>query len=605
MFRYGKIKDFFNLDKFQNESLRGSFALISGIFSIDKDEENSQKLRLAVQSLIIPIVRKNGNISGETMVILRKLAEENFSRPDTEKLLAELEKISPMPENDAVELLTQADPVKASSLAKFLLALAVETGFDSGEANCFTERVCTSLGMSEADFSNLSRQLIDSNTRKRKLVNSWRGVLAVLLIIAVFILTAKWLQSVVFGLLLACILLPLEKFFEKKIEQRKGIIFIITSFCKILTAPLKKFSRMITRKNYAELSNDSQTDAERKQIIRQAVTFTVVVVFIISAVAGFGISKLTGKYMKNVQKSIMKWENTRLQDQGDSSSLIVKSNYYVERLRHRFENLPPVRSGLDFLSKVLNDPQVRDEFFETLLRHSGGIFYFTTGMMGMVISLLGNALLTIFFALLFLQKLAEACKGDNRDEKTSEYIVKTFFNGIWLPGADSQVIAEACRIISGIFFRLKVWLKGYLTLILIDSTVYTTSFFILGVPFFLPLGILAGCGIALPYLGPILSCCITLLVTIAAGGASSHMLLAIVICYCIYNGIIEQFILYPAVIGEALGLSTLETIIIVLLGAVFAGIPGMIFALPAASVAKYIVPLFYRGLLSSGNSSKI
>ncbi len=601
MFQYGKIKDFFNLNKLQYESLRGSFALICGFFSVDKNEE----LRLAVQSLIAPIVRKNGYISGETMVILRKLAEENFSRSDAEKLLAELEKINPMPENDAVRLLTETDPSRAKLLAEFILALAVETGFDSGENNCYVKNVCTSLGMSDADYSTFAQKLIDSTARKRKLANSWRGVLAVLIIIAVFILTAKWLQSVVFGLILACIFLPLEKFFEKKIEQRKGFIFIITSFCSFLTAPLKKFSRMITRKNYAEVSGDPQSGAERKQLIRQAVTLTVLVVFVISAIAGVGVSKLTGKYMNNVQKSIMKWENTRLQDQGDSSSIIVKSNYYVEQLRHRFENFPPVRSGLDFLSKVLNDPQVRDDFFETLLRHSGGIFYFTTGMMGMVISLLGNALLTIFFALLFLQKLAEACKGDNRDEKTSEYIVKTFFNGIWLPGADSQVISEACRIISGIFFRLKVWLKGYLTLILIDSTVYTTSFFILGVPFFLPLGILAGCGIALPYLGPVLSCCTTLLVTIAAGGASSHMLLAIVICYCIYNGIIEQFILYPAVIGEALGLSTLETIIIVLLGAVFAGIPGMIFALPAASVAKYIVPLVYRGLLSSEHSSKI
>ena len=59
----------------------------------------------------------------------------------------------------------------------------------------------------------------------------------------------------------------------------------------------------------------------------------------------------------------------------------------------------------------------------------------------------------------------------------------------------------------------------------------------------------------------------------------------------------EQFILYPAVIGDALGLSTLETIIVVLLGAIFAGIPGMIFAMPAASVAKYIIPQLYRNFL--------
>jgi len=80
------------------------------------------------------------------------------------------------------------------------------------------------------------------------------------------------------------------------------------------------------------------------------------------------------------------------------------------------------------------------------------------------------------------------------------------------------------------------------------------------------------------------------------------MLLAVIICYLIYNGIIEQFILYPAVIGDSLGLSTLETIIVVLLGAVFAGIPGMIFALPAASVAKFIIPQIYHGFFLKTDS---
>ena len=127
---------------------------------------------------------------------------------------------------------------------------------------------------------------------------------------------------------------------------------------------------------------------------------------------------------------------------------------------------------------------------------------------------------------------------------------------------------------------------------------YTTCFFFLGVPFFLPLGIIAGCGIALPYLGPVISCSLTLLVTLAAGAATPEMLLAIIICYLIYNGIIEQFILYPAVIGDSLGLNTLETIVVVLLGAIIAGIPGMIFALPTASVAKYIIPMIYHGFSS-------
>ena len=119
----------------------------------------------------------------------------------------------------------------------------------------------------------------------------------------------------------------------------------------------------------------------------------------------------------------------------------------------------------------------------------------------------------------------------------------------------------------------------------------------MGLPLFWLLGIIAGCGILLPYLGPVISCLITLIVTLAFGGASSSLLLGIIIAYLIYNGVVEQFILYPAVIGEALGLSTLETIIVVLLGAIFAGIPGMILALPAASVAKYIIPQLYRNFI--------
>ncbi|MBO5689006.1 MAG: AI-2E family transporter, partial [Lentisphaeria bacterium] len=75
---------------------------------------------------------------------------------------------------------------------------------------------------------------------------------------------------------------------------------------------------------------------------------------------------------------------------------------------------------------------------------------------------------------------------------------------------------------------------------------------------------------------------------------SSGMLAGILAAYLIYNGIIEQFILYPMVIGESLGLTTLETIIVVLLGAIFAGIAGMLFAIPAASVLKYLVPQIYH-----------
>jgi len=140
---------------------------------------------------------------------------------------------------------------------------------------------------------------------------------------------------------------------------------------------------------------------------------------------------------------------------------------------------------------------------------------------------------------------------------------------------------------------LKTWLRGYLAIIAIETTAYITVFSILGVPYALILGFLAGCTVLLPYLGPVGSAVLTLLVTLALGHPSVLMLLAIVLTYVAITGIIDQFFTYPWFVGNALGLTQLETIAVVLLGGVFAGLSGMIFAVPAASVLKYLVPKIY------------
>ena len=62
------------------------------------------------------------------------------------------------------------------------------------------------------------------------------------------------------------------------------------------------------------------------------------------------------------------------------------------------------------------------------------------------------------------------------------------------------------------------------------------------------------------------------------------------------NGLLEQLFLYPKLIGKAMELTTVETIIAVLLGGLVAGIPGMILAVPAAAVLKFLVPKIYQSM---------
>ncbi len=382
----------------------------------------------------------------------------------------------------------------------------------------------------------------------------------------------------------------MEKFIERQLRRKSGLFFWSVAGVTMVFKPLQKLQGLITRKD-KNLQVDESKAADNK-LIRNAVSMTVVASVILVAGVILGISGLTGHYMRDWRRKVQ-LGSTAYSRQG----YVKKINDQLEKWREKFEKLPPVRQALDLAEQMVNDPEMRARLGSALIRRSGGVMKVIADIFGVMTAFFTDLLLTVFFGMLFLFKLAQFCRDDDSDKSKSEYVIRMIFNGIWLPGAEESVIAEARRIIEGVFFRLRVWMKGYLTLVLVDSSVYTTIFFFMGLPFFWALGIIAGCGILLPYLGPVISCLVTLCVTWAFGGASGSLLLGIVVAYLIYNGIIEQFILYPAVIGEALGLSTLETIIVVLLGAIFAGIPGMIFALPAASVAKFIIPQLYRNFI--------
>ena len=588
---WDKFKRYWGSDSGVNRALREKFATITTLVIGENDEE--KRFRSGFVALVFPLLSPNGKINENSKAVYRRLLEEYFNIQIAESHLAEFSDMELPDVETAARLIRDSFPDKALRTAEFLIALAVSVG-GKAEDIAFTRTASLALGMDAETFASTLKSISEMEKRKQRLRNSGRGIIAALVVIAVFILTAKFMQSVIFGVLLACILLPMEKFYEKRIASRKGIIFNIFRLFSVPFIPLKKLSEAVTRQgdNTLQLRQNPKVSQEKKNI-RLAVIFTIITAVVIAAAAIFGISKLTGHYMQNLQRSIRTWEHQRLlgNQDGDTDS---RFSYALETLKKNFEAIPPVQYALEKLKHIMNNPEVRESMTQTLIRRSGGLFTIARETFGWFVALMCDLLLTLFFALLFLQKFAEF-KARSSQHSGSEYIVRSFFNGIWLPGADENLIEETCKIISGIIFRLRIWLKGYLTLILVDSSFYTTCFFFLGVPFFLPLGVVAGCGIALPYLGPVISCALTLLVTIAAGGATGELLLAIIIAYLIYNGIIEQFILYPAVIGDSLGLSTLETIIVVLLGAVFAGIPGMIFALPTASVAKFIIPQIYHG----------
>lgn len=312
-------------------------------------------------------------------------------------------------------------------------------------------------------------------------------------------------------------------------------------------------------------------------------------------------SKMAGKAVEAVSpdNKTVKVADIDAKDESEVSKEARKVDEFLSWMQKKIEEWRPgilensyVKMAVDKTAQVLKDPESQKAVGEFLLRRSGGVFSFTAGFFGIVVSFLFNLLMTIFFFSLILSHMAKFTGERDSGEQATSFVVGAILKSPWLPGTSENAIEEASLILGEIIRKLKVWLRGYLSIIAIEEVYFITVFILLKVPYGLPLGAIAGATLLLPLIGPVCSVGLTLLVCLASGSSMTTIIL-VLIAYLIMYGVVEQLILYPGIVGGALGLTRLETIIVVLLGGYFAGIAGMIFAIPTAAVLKYLIPKLY------------
>ncbi|MBR2509470.1 MAG: AI-2E family transporter [Lentisphaeria bacterium] len=539
----------------------------------------------------------------------RMVWSRNFSPENVDKIVSFLYDSTLITVAEAAEALSGSSPENRQKII-FNLAELICNSDDPDGAEKYLTKLAQALKIPDNEFKSILEQAKSKGEKRKKLLRSGAGILAALIILLIFILTATWLKSVIFGLILASLMFPIEQYFERKFEKKKGTLYNFFNICGKCESSIKDKIKQKTSKVRPTAAEIKKQESELW--IRNSVSMSCIVLIgiILLLTAFFGT--LSAGYLNSARKSVKKFlsppQQTEVASKENNSGAPdttkpklaettvsnVMDNFqtFLEKNRQRFESQPVIRKILDELSNNLNNPDTKQKVLSLIIKKTGGFISFTTGILSAFAVFLLDVLLTIFFFLLFLTKMAQFAK--NRRNKKDNYIVRTLFSGNWLPRTTEEDIQETEHIISEIVHKLKVWLRGYLSLMFIDFSVYSIVFYFLNVPYFLIMGAIAGCGILLPFIGPILSCCITCLVTLACGDASAMQILGIVGIYLLHNGVTEQFILYPTVIGESLGLTTLETIIVVLLGGIFAGATGMIFSIPAAAVIKYLVPRIFH-----------
>lgn len=126
------------------------------------------------------------------------------------------------------------------------------------------------------------------------------------------------------------------------------------------------------------------------------------------------------------------------------------------------------------------------------------------------------------------------------------------------------------------------WILGLVTLGSIVGLLIGTGLWLLGVPYALLLGILAGLMEVMPVVGPIIAG--TFGVSVAL--SQSPTIAAVALGLYVVVGLIESYVLIPNIMKRAVGLKPLVTIIAVMLGARLGGVVGILLAVPTATILR-------------------
>ena len=174
----------------------------------------------------------------------------------------------------------------------------------------------------------------------------------------------------------------------------------------------------------------------------------------------------------------------------------------------------------------------------------------------------------------------------------SIYLIKDkdFFIRLWrkflhlvLPMKANAAVTE---ILCDIDTVVGQFLRGQLLDALIIAVLTSIGFSIIGLDFAVFLGCFAGLANVIPYFGPFISAIPAAIVGLMTGGVT-QALLAVLVLLIIQQ--IDSNIIYPKVVGSSTGLHPLFILVSVTVGGYYAGILGMVLAVPVAAIIKVFI----------------
>jgi predicted PurR-regulated permease PerM len=149
------------------------------------------------------------------------------------------------------------------------------------------------------------------------------------------------------------------------------------------------------------------------------------------------------------------------------------------------------------------------------------------------------------------------------------------------PPAERSRVESACLRIT---HKISAWLGGQLVLAGIIGTTAAIGLFLMGVPYFYVLALIAGIGEMVPIVGPLLAA----VPAVAVGFSVSPALALGIAAFFLLQQQVENHVLVPKIMERQVGVSAVAVIVALLLGGTLLGVVGAILAVPTVAIVQVL-----------------
>ena len=149
------------------------------------------------------------------------------------------------------------------------------------------------------------------------------------------------------------------------------------------------------------------------------------------------------------------------------------------------------------------------------------------------------------------------------------------------PRPEQARVHDACRRVTT---KVSAWLGGQLLLAAIIGSTAALGLWLLGVPYFYVLALVAAVGEMIPVIGPLIAAIPAILVAFTVSPAVA---LGVAIFFVIQQQV-ENHVLVPKIMERQVGVSAVIVIVSLLLGGSLLGIAGAILAVPTAAILQVL-----------------